>query len=120
MAPQIIQKRSNFQIFFSEFFFTFKGGGNKISWSYSLLHITKHHKRPRFSIFRTVVIVPTEFATTFNKNRKGVSKSIVISCQLQLFDILFVSTSSLQLKDITRSTDPDAKLIFLKQCNNHL
>ena len=41
-----------------------KGGKNKISWSYrsySLLHITKHREKKRFSIFRTVVNVAAEF-----------------------------------------------------------
>ena len=58
------KKGQNFKIFYSEVFSSFKGGENKISWSYrsySLLHITKHRKKPRFSIFRTVVNVAADF-----------------------------------------------------------
>ena len=57
------KKGQNFKIFYSEVFSSFKGGENKISWSYrsySLLHITKHRKKNRFSIFRTVVNVAAE------------------------------------------------------------
>ena len=62
------KKGQNFKIFYSEVFSSFKGGENKISWSYrsySLLHITKHRKKPRFSIFRTVVNVAAEWDWKF-------------------------------------------------------
>ena len=58
------KKGQNFKISYSEVFSSFKGGENKISWSYrsySLLHITKHRKKNRFSIFRTVVNVAADF-----------------------------------------------------------
>ena len=58
------KKGQNSKIFYSEVFSSFEGGENKISWSYrsySLLHITKHRKKKRFSIFRTVVNVAADW-----------------------------------------------------------
>ena len=53
-----------FKIFSSEVFSSFEGGENQIwtlyHWNF-LLHIKKDQKKNRFSIFRTVVIVPAEW-----------------------------------------------------------